>query len=458
VDGAGPGDEILVATGIYTDIHMREGITQVVYISRTVTIRGGYSGDFGARDPVMFPTTLDAGSQGRVVTIVGAGITPTIDGLMIIGGDATGLTTHCPPAGGASQGCGGGILVYQAAPVIVGNVISGNVAGLSTGPNSASGGGVCLHYAQGTVITGNLILGNVASPGARGYGGGMHLHYPYDVLVSQNRVIGNLATAHPSLAGWGGGIAISGSGAAAKIVGNWIEGNQTNSGNTGYGAGIYNWYGSSDLIGNQVSGNRGTHAVYLGRYEGGYFEANRVVSNATTVGVELVNGTAQGVLLVNNVVARSGADSVRAQTVAAAPLSATLRHNTIVGSGPGRGVVADTAYVTIRLANNIVAGHIWGITNTVPASSTIVADHTLFSANAQDGIAGTNPLHGNPAFVDAGSGDYHVRRGSAAIDAAVEVGVNSDQDGDPRPIGGAPDIGADEAWLFTGLPLVLRGS
>jgi hypothetical protein len=242
------------------------------------------------------------------------------------------------------------------------------------------------------------------------------------------------------------------------IVENWIEDNQTNGGNTGYGAGIYLWFGGSDLVGNHLSGNRGAHAVYLGTYEGGHFEANRVVSNVTSVGVQLVNGAAKGPVLINNVVARSGADSVHAQAYGGAPLSTTLRHNTIVGSGPGRGVVVDIGYVTLTLTNNIVAGHAWGITSTVPASSTVLADHALFWDNVQDGIAGTNPLHGNPAFVDPAEGDYHIGPGSAAIDAAVDVGETHDLDGDERPIGSAPDIGADEAWLFTALPLVLRSS
>ena len=36
-------DEIRVAQGTYTGVSARTGITQVVYLSRTVTIRGGYA-------------------------------------------------------------------------------------------------------------------------------------------------------------------------------------------------------------------------------------------------------------------------------------------------------------------------------------------------------------------------------------------------------------------------------
>jgi hypothetical protein len=43
VNVATSGDEIRVATGIYTGVQARSGVTQVVYIDKTVTVRGGYT-------------------------------------------------------------------------------------------------------------------------------------------------------------------------------------------------------------------------------------------------------------------------------------------------------------------------------------------------------------------------------------------------------------------------------
>jgi len=457
VDVAGSGGEILVATGIYTGVQARGAMTQVVYVSKTVSIRGGYSADFGTWDPSVYPTTLDAEGEGRVVSIVGLGIKPALDSLLITGGDATGITTNCPPAGGISDGCGGGILVYRAEAFIVHNVISGNLAAVSVGSESASGGGLCLAWAAGTVISDNLIAGNFASRGKRGMGGGIHLYYPYNVQVVSNRLVDNVATTDASLGGWGGGIAVGGSGAAVTISGNQIEGNKTNAGNSGWGAAIYHWYGTGRMTGNFVTGNHGASAIYMGGYEGLRLEANQVISNSTGVGILLVNGGLRSPTLVNNIIARSGEVSIGAQAYSGSPLSAMLLHNTLVGEGTGYGVYVGTGYVTLELTNTIVAGHGWGITSTVPVSSTVVATRTLFWDNGQDGITGTDPLFGNPAFLNPEGGDYHVGSSSAAIDAAIATGVDRDVDGDWRPIGPAPDVGADEARRRVFLPLIVRG-
>ena len=67
VDVADAGDEVRVATGVYTDIHARPRtdvvatgvVTQIVYVSKTVTLRGGYTtANWSTPDPRANPTTL----------------------------------------------------------------------------------------------------------------------------------------------------------------------------------------------------------------------------------------------------------------------------------------------------------------------------------------------------------------------------------------------------------------
>jgi hypothetical protein len=89
VDAADEGDVIKVAEGTYTGVSERDGVTQTVYLSKTLTIQGGYTtSDWDDPDPEANITMLDAQGLGRVLTIKGQ-VAPTIAGLHITGGDAS---------------------------------------------------------------------------------------------------------------------------------------------------------------------------------------------------------------------------------------------------------------------------------------------------------------------------------------------------------------------------------
>jgi hypothetical protein len=463
VNVATDGDEIRVATGVYTGVQARDGVTQVVYINKTVILRGGYTTtNWTTPYPLTQPTTLDAGGLGRVVYITGD-ISPTLDGFIIAHGNATGLRANCYSD---ADGCGGGIFVYNAHPIVVNNNITNNIAAVTTigypTGTTGYGGGLYMNGAVRAVISGNLIISNVASTAYCGAGGGIYL-YPYantlsGAQVQFNQVLSNTATTTNYGCAWGGGI--NGGPDGVLIQGNVIEGNRANGYGGGQGAGLYQWLGSATYRNNLVRGNLGSvssQAVYLG-YSQSHFEGNRVVDNVTSQGIQLEGALGGGPTLVNNVMARSGDKTLAATGHAGDPLTATLLHNTLVGSDTGSGIYMGTGYVTLFLTNTIVASHTWGITNTVPASSIVLADHTLFWANTDDGIRGVNPLDGDPAFATDG---YHILAGSATYNRGVDAGVTTDIDGDPRPDSCSPDIGADE--LVTGLacrhvylPAVLR--
>jgi parallel beta-helix repeat protein len=55
-----------------------------------------------------------------------------------------------------------------------------------------------------------------------------------------------------------------------------------------------------------------------------------------------------------------------------------------------------------------------------------------------------NGVLGNPEFVNPGQANFHLLSNSIAIDAGVNVGIQDDFDGENRPKGVAPDIGAYE--------------
>jgi hypothetical protein len=157
--------------------------------------------------------------------------------------------------------------------------------------------------------------------------------------------------------------------------------------------------------------------------------------------------------LVNNIVARNRATKGAGVWLGGAgsyPVDATLTHNSLVAHpAGGEGVWVD-AYVTATLVNDLLTGYTIGITNTALASSTLLADHCLFW-NAGDPIVGTNAVLADP-LLDA---TEHLTAGSPARDAGAAVDVNSDIEGDPRPVG-AYDIGADEYALRRFLPVLVR--
>jgi hypothetical protein len=206
-----PGDVVQVAQGIYSGVHAREGITGVVHLTKTVTVRGGFSPDFAAWDPKAYPTVLDAQREGHVFYVGGAG-TSVIEGLQIANGDAevggghwgggllaiggSGpsltvtlsynqvLSNHAPIGFGGggglaamfsnvyladnrfehneAGGVGGAMRLEQANAHLRDNVIRHNQAG-------SSGGGIYLAYLTNVSMTNTVLADN----GAGFAGGGM---------------------------------------------------------------------------------------------------------------------------------------------------------------------------------------------------------------------------------------------------------------------------------------------
>jgi hypothetical protein len=439
------GEAIFVESGTYTGFG-----GAVITLTNNITLYGGWNGvgsGTPVRDPDLYPTQLDGQGMRRVVHISGD-ITPTLDGFIITRGNATGMLASCPsnPAG-----CGGGIFVSGAHPVIVNNVITNNIAAITTsGSASGYGGGLYLQDAAQAIISGNLIISNAASTVSYGSGGGLYLGGSSSGMQVQfNQVLSNSATTTNATAQGGG---IYGGPDGVLIQGNIFRGNRTNSVGSGSGAAFYQSTGSATYLKNLLTGNLGASVVYMA-HSRSLIEGNRLIDNAPSAGFVFINGPTGGggPTLVNNIVARNGT-ALSARGWKTLPLTVILLHNTLVGSGTGNGIYVDY-YVNLSLTNTIVASYTLGITNTVPASSTVHADHTLFWANIDDGIQGTYPLAGNPAFAADG---YHLDPGSAAIDAGVNAGVTIDIDGDSRPIGAGYDMGADERRLYIFLPLVIR--
>ena len=445
VDAASGGEEIRVVAGTYTDVHVRAGSTQVVYISKPVIVRGGYTTtNWATADPAANPTTLDAQGQGRAVYVAGPGVAVTLEGLRITGGNATGL------GGFSGHDAGGGVYVISATATISNLVVYGNTASTD---GWGYGGGL---YLQGgaTTLLGNTVQGNIASTGevfeVRGAGGGL-LVYGGRATLSGNIVQGNTAStaAISSAQTYGGGVLLGGG--AATLSGNTVQGNRASTASDGYGGGVLIQDGTYVLSSNTIVANAAT-----------------LNPTADGLGGGLMVWWGSSVTLTNNLVANNQANTEggglwfegdsSGGPAAGRLLHTTIAHNT-AGNGGGQAVsVGD--FSTLAFTNTIIAGHqSVGISVTVGSTVTLAAtlwhNYGLDTGGEGTIISSTN-VSGYPAFVNPTARDYHLTAASAAIDQGVNAGVTTDIDGNPRPVGIGYDIGAYEYLPYLYLPLVLR--
>jgi hypothetical protein len=408
VDAAAPGDEIRVAAGTYTDVHVRPRsdvtttgvVTQSVYLTKTLTILGGYNSDFSVRDPAANATILDAQGEGRVLYITGA-ITPTIEGLRLTGGDASGMDGY---EYYGTHDAGGGVYVLTATVTLMDNKIYNNAA-------TYGGGGVFLSHSDGRLID-NQITENRVSDG----GGAGVFFYKGAPSLESNQVLSNTSD------NLGGGVYIFSTDALLK--GNTIGANSANS----LGGGLDVASCSPTLVGNIFSGNT------AGKGAGAYlwYSRSALTNNVFMDNQAGTDGQGSGLWM-------GGSKPVLLQT--------TFASNT---GGDGSGImVADassTSHSTLVMTNTIISDHAIGIS--VTAGSSVDLDGVLWyntPVTVSQSGATINVQHqyeGDPAFAPDG---YHLTAGSAAIDKGVPAGVNTDIDGQPRPAS-SPDLGADEYW------------
>ncbi len=432
VDAANDGDVIKVAEGVYADISARlapddyyspnpnvRPITQVVYISKTITIQGGYTTtNWSIPYPLTQPTTLDAREQGRVLFIVG-NISPMIEGLRITGGNADGL-------GGWWNNSGGGIYVLTATAVISGNEIFSNTAD--------SGGGVFISRSA-AVLNHNGIYSNTASR----QGGGVAIISKSSPMLSGNLVMHNVAGVN------GGGIYVHNMDIEgekeASLIGNTIANNQSDA-----GGGVSAEWGKMRFQDNEIINNTasdGAGGVSVHQATGPIVFANDVIAFNVGRGVEASEATCQFV----NAIVANNAGGLSVSAVHLHLIHTTIARN-VWRDGVGVEVQSsDSGYSIVAVTNTILASHTVGIS--VTSGNTVTVNGILWDPETpitvSQGVTAVvmiqNQYTGDPAFAVDG---YHLTAGSAARDRGVHAGIETDIDGEPRPVGTGYDIGADE--------------
>ncbi|MBU1747400.1 MAG: choice-of-anchor D domain-containing protein, partial [Chloroflexi bacterium] len=256
VDAAPTGGTVKVA-GTCVGVEMRAGVTQTVYISKTLTVRGGYiNTNWTTSNPAAYPTTLDALGQGRVAYLAGGSV--TLESLRLTGGHAA--------AGGGNYG--GGVYVGSGSATLSGGQIISNTADY--------GGGVYVETGSVTLSGQARVISNTAE-----YGGGVFVEWGSATLSgAQTQVVSNTAQVS------GGGVYLSSgsvtlSGAQAEIRGNTAT----------YGGGVYvdsttavfTQTGASTISFNSASDHGG--GVYVGSGNATLSDAQaQVISNSASYG------------------------------------------------------------------------------------------------------------------------------------------------------------------------------
>ena len=225
IDLAWGGTLIRVAQGRYSEVHERDGVTQVIYLDESVTLRGGYTTTNGFAEPPqpeLHPTILDAQGQGRVIMVESAG--PTIDGFTISGGggyySGGGVWAHAPLrlvlrhnriVENSAEGNGGAVFISGGFAEIRDNVIAWN--------RGTWAAGLALLNDVDVAVVGNEIRGNEARIRA----GGMDVNCcgRTTPLIAQNLIVENDG------GGGGGGIRIMSTN--ARLVNNVLALNEARS-------------------------------------------------------------------------------------------------------------------------------------------------------------------------------------------------------------------------------------
>ena len=452
VDDAETGDLIKVA-GVCREVTQRNGVRQVLYLNKNVTLRGGYNPDnWTASLPITQVTSIQPISTARSIYISG-GVEPIIENLTIQGGNGSGQG-----GGPDGQDAGSNLFIVDASPVFSNTIIRDG------GSVVYGGAGFLLRsdarFITNTVTTNNAVAGGAfflldstatfednffERNGASKDGGAFFL------TSSTAQIQGN--TFKQNSAGTAGG-AIFADASAATVTGNHFDQNRA-----GSAGAIYVDFSPAQIIRNRFTGNEAQSAGgVMIAYSEALFDGNYLFENSALNGgavyVEAGNAQIINNVMVSNTVSSSGSG---VYVLSASP---QLTHNTLVFNNGGDGSAISVqatggAQSVVPLLNNIIAFHELGVF--VLDGGSVNANGTLWFNNETDaGTAPTNPsgfsegslrVTSDPLFVDLANNDFRLTTDSPAREAALASNVDHDWQGDPRPTDLAPDIGADEYYL-----------
>ncbi|HOM67507.1 MAG: InlB B-repeat-containing protein [Brevefilum fermentans] len=191
------------------------------------------------------------------------------------------------------------------------------------------------------------------------------------------------------------------------------------------------------------------HNQFIGNTASAHGSVIEVIFSAATINANLIaNNTGPSAIevtswhdvkITNNFIYWNTMGSTNFSAIKNTMVNTEVINNTIVNAKTG--INAGSANMTIT--NNIFSGCYESII--AAGEDNLTGTNNLFYNNAKDDFPLDNPITGqDPLFVNAAMQNYHLKKGSPAIDAGAVVALTDDFDGDERPMGDGYDIGADE--------------
>ena len=474
-------------------------------LNKTLTLQGGWNWDFSEHNPGVYTTTMDAHQLGRVIQVHGD-ITPTIEDFAITGGfgvDGSGIyiLSGSPTIQNnifihnMAYGYGFTLFNEQGSPLIQDNTFTDNI------------GSGLLNNNGNPLIQNNTFLGNTGY-GLRNESGSPTIQDNSFIgtgdcgLYNENgnpTIKNNTFTSSQSCGLYNstGSPLIQDN----TFTGNSLEGLYNESGNptiqnntfiSNTGDGLFNGYGSPLIQYNTFTGNSleglynesgsptiqnntfisntgdglanddGNPTVQNNTFTGNHGFGMWNVTGSPTIQFNFFTGNAGGgfgtssgsPIIQNNIFTGNGNSSGKGGGVYSWTGNPIIQNNTFMGNlaDVGGGIYILGNAPVIR--NNIV------VSNTAHTGGGIYIEDDLMSplvdyndvrGNTGGDYFGIDPsahdISADPLLVDPTNGDFHISSGSLCIDAGDPVNYPpTDFEGDVRPNGPAPDIGADEYY------------
>ena len=488
IDAALPGDEVVLADGVYAGA----GNKNLDFVGKAITVRSA-SGDASA-------CVIDCEDDGRGFYFhSGEPAEATVRGLTIRYGYVPDTAPYFGRGGGicceyssptitnntivsnTSYLYGGGIYLDNSTSIITDNTILENrtsrafsaggglylldsdaflmnneIVGNLVVTNDGAGGGLCLRNSNPSILNNRIMENGII--GGNGQGCGLCL-FDSSPIIADNIITYN----HPHGGCSGGGLYLSTS--CAVITNNLVAYNSV--GSSGQGGGFYLSTSSPTLTCNTVTDNSAERGGGLYLLESApIISRNTVFCNIATYGAGLYLMQSSP-MIANNLVFGNSCD--RGGGLYLDDSAPTIANNTIVNNEADDGGALFLSESAPLIVNSLIAYNATGLYGTGTANTPTYRHNCVYGNADYDFTGLTYPVgsDGNlsvdPCLANPGYRNMRIQPDSPCIDAGNNADVYGEYDIDEQPriqsAGGTVDIGADESdgtcWS-TGPNIIVR--